>query len=295
MRLLAAIASLLLALGLGLGLGLGGCSMGTRLAYDNLDTLFALELDDYVALDEPQEALLDARFEPLWQWHRASELPAYAQSLRELAAALDTANPEPQAVDAFSSRFEAHGERLQDRILTDAAPLLAALSEAQVVTLLAAVREKDRERIQKQTRGNLAARRTRLVDRIEGRLENWLGPLNAAQQALAAQRAATLEAEGELSAETLQDRSRKDQASLAALLATRQQPGFETRLREVVTPDTGPEAAERDARRERSRQNLAAFAATLQAPQRAHLAKRLRGFAKDFEVLATKARPEPRP
>ena len=289
MRLLAAIAGLLLAV------GLGGCSMGTRLAYDNLDTLFALELDDYVALDDRQEALLDARFDPLWQWHRASELPAYARTLRELAAVLDAANPEPAVVEAFSGRFEAHGERLQERILSEAAPLLAALSDTQVSTLLAAAREKETERTQKQTRGSPAARRTRQVERIEGRLENWLGPLNSAQQAIAAQRAAALEAEGELSPETLQARALKDQATLAGLLATRQQPGFETRLREVITPASGVEAAEREVRRQRSRQNLAALAATLQPPQRAHLAKRLRGFAKDFEVLAAKAKPEPSP
>lgn len=277
--------------GLLLALGLGGCSLGTRLAYDNLDTLFALELDDYVALDDAQEAQRDARFEPLWQWHRASELPAYARSLRELAAVLDAGNPEPAVVTLFTNRFEAHGERLQDRVLGDAAALLVALSDAQVDTLLAAVREKNTERIQKQTRGSLAARRTRLIERIEGRLENWLGPLNAAQQSLAAQRAALLEAEGELNHETLQSGAAQDQATLATLLASRQQPGFEKRLRDVVTPASGPEAAERDARRERSRQNLAAFAATLQAPQRAHLARRLRGFAQDFEVLAAKARP----
>lgn len=289
MRALTAVAGLLLAL------TLSACSVGTRLAYDNLDTLFALELDDYVALDDRQQALLDARFDPLWQWHRASELPAYARTLRELAVALDVANPEPAAVEIFSSRFEAHGERLQERIVSEAAPLLAALSDTQVNTLLAAVREKEAERIQKQTRGSLAARRTRLLDRIEGRLENWLGPLNAAQQAIAAQRAALLEAEGELSPETLQARAIQDHSTLAALLATRQQPGFAMRLREVITPSSGAEATERAAQRARSRQNLAALAATLEAPQRAHLAKRLRGFAKDFEVLAAKAKPEPRP
>lgn len=289
MRALTTVAGLLLAL------TLSACSVGTRLAYDNLDTLFALELDDYVALDDRQQALLDARFDPLWQWHRASELPAYARTLRELATVLDAANPEPAAVEVFSSRFEAHGERLQERILSEAAPLLAALSDTQVSTLLAAVREKEAERIQKQTRGSLAARRTRLVDRIEGRLENWLGPLNATQQAIAAQRAALLETEGELSAETLQARAIQDHSTLSALLATRQQPGFAVRLRDVITPSSGAEATERAAQRARSRQNLAALAATLEAPQRAHLAKRLRGFAKDFEVLAAKAKPELRP
>lgn len=289
MRALTAVAGLLLAL------TLSACSVGTRLAYDNLDTLFALELDDYVALDDHQQALLDARFDPLWQWHRASELPAYARTLRELATVLDAANAEPAAVEVFSSRFEAHGERLQERILSEAAPLLAALSDTQASTLLAAVRDKEAERIQKQTRGSLAARRTRLLDRIEGRLENWLGPLNAAQQAIAAQRAALLETEGELSPETLQARAIQDHSTLAALLATRQQPGFAMRLREVITPSSGAEATKRAAQRARSRQNLAALAATLEAPQRAHLAKRLRGFAKDFEVLAAKAKPEPRP
>ena len=268
-----------------------GCSMGNRLAYDNLDTLFALELDDYVELDTAQEARLDAVFQPLWHWHRSSELPAYAQSLRELAAVLDATNPEPLVVDAFSSRFEAHGERLQARLLSDMAPLLASLDEAQIEALLDALREKDAERIRKQTRGSLAARRARLGERIEGRLEDWLGSLTAAQQAIGAQRAATLEAEGQLSPETLQARTEKDQASLAAVLATRQQVGFELRLSEIVAPRSGAEAAEREALRERSRRNLAALAATLQPAQRAHLAKRLRGFAEDCEVLAAKAKP----
>ena len=69
-------------------LALAACS-AVRVAYDNGPSLAGLWLDRWLDLDRQQEAALEPALQRWFEWHRASELPVYAERMgrwRERAA-----------------------------------------------------------------------------------------------------------------------------------------------------------------------------------------------------------------
>ena len=59
-------------------LALAACS-AVRVAYDNGPSLAGLWLDRWLDLDRQQEAALEPALQRWFEWHRASELPVYAE------------------------------------------------------------------------------------------------------------------------------------------------------------------------------------------------------------------------
>ena len=78
---------------------LAGCGIAPRLAYNHLDRLLMLELDDYVELDAAQERALRGELTALWRWHRREALIDYATDLEAFAKSLDSGNPDRAAVE----------------------------------------------------------------------------------------------------------------------------------------------------------------------------------------------------
>ena len=66
---------------------LTGC--GPRLVYPHLDWLIPFYVDDYISLNRKQGSMLEKRLLQVLDWHCRTQLPAYAQSLRELAKDLE--------------------------------------------------------------------------------------------------------------------------------------------------------------------------------------------------------------
>lgn len=271
--------------------GLSACSTGTRLTYNNLDTLVRLEVGSYVDLDSTQDALLDRELDQLLAWHRRDELPAYALALRRTADSTEQATLNRAAVDTISNTIRAAVERIAEQALPGLARLLAALDEAQVSELLASQQKEWDEELE--TFGDETATESlqRLTDALEERIENWTGPLTTDQRTYLTRRMAEADARGEFTDARLRAESEQDQQAFTALLATRQQAGFAERLRALAYPQDAVAQAERSIRRERSRSFYTALANTLTPKQRTHLAKRLRNYAEDAQALAAKATP----
>ncbi|MES2682512.1 MAG: DUF6279 family lipoprotein [Pseudomonadota bacterium] len=271
--------------------GLSACNTGMRLAYQNLDTLLRLEIGSHVELDPAQDALLDGEFEPLLAWHRRNELPAYALALRRTAELVEQGSLDRTAVDGIADTIRAAVERLGEQALPGIARLLASLDEAQVKELLASQQKEWDEELETFEDETATESLQRLTDKLEERIENWVGPLKPAQRAYLSRRMAEADARGEFTDARLKAEAEQDQQAFAALLATRQQTGFAARLRALAYPQDAVAEAERSTRRERSRSFYTALAATLTPKQRAHLAKRLRSSANDASVLAAKPGP----
>ena len=271
--------------------GLSACSTGTRLAYQNLDTLLRLEIGSYVDLDSTQEALLDREFDQLWAWHRRDELPAYAQALRRTADLAEQTTLDRPAVDAISDTIRAAVERIAEQALPGLARLLASLDEAQVSELLKSQQKEWDEELETFEDETATETLQRLTEELEERIENWTGPLTPDQRAYLARRMAEADARSEFTDASLKAEAEQDQQALATLLTTRLQAGFAARLRALAYPQDAVAQAERSTRRERSRSFYTTLASTLTPKQRAHLAKRLRNYADDAQALAAKAKP----
>lgn len=269
--------------------GLSGCSVGTRLAYDNLDTLVRMEVGGYVDLDSTQDALLDHEFDTLWAWHRRDELAAYALALRHTADLAERATLDRPAVDAIADTIRAGVERIVERALPGLASLLASLDAAQVSELLASQQKELDDELETFEDETTAESLQRLTDKLEERIEKWVGPLTPEQRAYLTRRMAEANARGEFADTRLRADAEQDQQAFTALLASRQKAGFAARLRAAFYPQDAVAEAERSIRRERGRAFYAALATTFTPKQRAHFAKRLRSYADDASALAAKA------
>ena len=279
--------SLRLALLLAVAL-LTSCSTGTRLAYNNLDTLMRLEIGSLVTLEAAQKHSLDAEFKAVWDWHRQSELPAYAIVLRQLATELDRGNPSRATVDRIASISNRHAEIFAQRALPGATRLMASLSNVQVDEVIAEQRQQIEKNLRKASRETATERTARLADELADSLDDWLGGVLMAQQTLIQQRLAEAEARGALAPEREYARALIRLKRFADVLASRAQPGLDQRLLALAEPADAAGVAERDAARERGRSYFAALALTLDHNQREYFAKRLRRYAQDCDTLAAK-------
>lgn len=106
------------------------CS-GTRLLYDNLDWLLYRGLDQRFDISAQQRPWVKDRLRALHRWHRETQMPRYAESLRELAR---------RYVDGFGlhdfhwldGEIEAYRRVLVARIIPDFSDFLAALEAEQI-------------------------------------------------------------------------------------------------------------------------------------------------------------------
>lgn len=262
---------------------LAACSE-TRLAYDHLDVIAAWKLRGYVTLTPPQKQAYEARFADLWHWHRTTQLPAYAQALRALAA--DTQAPvSAELLRQRSSEIDRSiGETLH-RALAESAPLIAQLDDAQIAGLIAALaREDARARKKREQLSDAQWRQKQSQDAID-QFKNWAGSISAGQRdRIAAWNAA-------------QPRDREAyrldaiwRQAFAGLLAHRRDPGFAQRLDGFVFDPEVPELKQNLARQHdgdlQRIQFFAQMAATASESQKAHYRQRLLDLAKDFDALA---------
>jgi hypothetical protein len=273
-RLLAVLATLAL---------LAACS-ATKLAYNRLDWLAAWEVGKFIDLEGPSKARFRDGFATLWQWHRATQLSAYARDLRELADAAQGPLTRAQIED-YVVRANEHGERLFDEVLPPAAAVLRALDDAQVAGMLEKMTE------QRDEDAGEDARRTP-EDRVRSAsrgLRRWFGSQSDAQAALLREWVAARRDDPEL----WQRYGRQWATAFERTLATRAEPDFEIRLRTVFRDPQLPDSA---ATRELRAHNRAAYvdllarlAPTLSAAQRQHLRKKLLALAEDLEHLAAQS------
>ena len=274
---------------------LGGCSSGVRIAYNHLDTLARWELGRYVDLDPAQKAAFEAEFTTLWDWHRRTQVPAYAADLRLMAGALEQQAPTRAASEEFLARIDRHGETLWLRLEPVLARLLPLLSDAQAAQLLA----KQRHDIEKEERQHADEtsdqRRQRFLRRTEESLDSWIGRLNDRQKTLAnrswTEALPMLRSAGQRRHDRLTNVDR-----FGALLATRTAPGFAERLRQFGDEDaeenTGAPSRFDAAERQRGRELTLEIVGALDSAQRRKLRERLLALAEDCEVLVAHAASE---
>lgn len=262
-------------------LALSGCSTGLRLAYNHLDTLAAWQIGNLVKLEAPQKAVFKAAFQSLWDWHRQTQLPLYAADLRQLAATVEQEGLDQKSISAFIDKIDHHTETLWRKAEPDVVHLIASLNDAQVEHFLVQQR-KDIEKMEAEHRDETPQqRRKRYLKTTAENSDAWLGKLNAAQQARIErnwdENLATLPSPEQRRQENLDEIER-----LAGLLATRQQPGLDQRLRHFN------DAADNDDRKKRDEAMRLDVYALIDASQRKHLHARLLELASDFDKLTTR-------
>lgn len=160
---------------------LAGCNT-TRLAYNNADWLVVRTADRYLDLTAEQERELRSRFAELHARHRQESLPRYAAQLGAAAAAVE-AGLAPGEAGCLVAVVEAEYLTLVSELVPLAAWGLSSLSPEQRRHLAGRLEQRDRryaETFLEADQSDRVAERVRFVAR---RLDRWIGPLTAAQEA----------------------------------------------------------------------------------------------------------------
>lgn len=158
---------------------LAACS-ALRLAYDNADVYVKYRAGQFLDLKGAQDHELAQRIDSFFAWHRASALPAYARTAEEAAARIGKGLSRADLVWGYDS-FVAHARQSLRGAAERVAPLLDRLTPEQLAYMEKGFAEENRRFAGDNLRGSDGERRKRRAERVEERLEDWVGGLSDAQ------------------------------------------------------------------------------------------------------------------
>ncbi|MBU1332385.1 MAG: hypothetical protein KJ884_19785 [Gammaproteobacteria bacterium] len=252
------------------------------LAYRNLDWLVPWRLNDYLSLDSTQQAWLKPRVQQHLTWHCSQELPRYLDWLNETQRLVTGPAPSAEQLLARFADVDAAIKRLTVEVTPTAIELLKGLNDSQVEALYAAMDEDNVEDRQDFLEPDLATQHLERAERLEDRLRNWLGRLNAEQQARVTTWAEGL---GEQNRYWLENRARWQDAFRQSM-AQRDQPDFGERLTHLLQNREAYYSDDYRAAYPRSRAALASLFSDLLAQatdaQRERLGHHLRDLQRDL-------------
>jgi len=163
-----------------LAVALSACS-AVRVSYNNADTVLRYMAWEYFDLDGAQYEDVKARLVRLHEWHRATELPLYAEIAREARRrAADSVNEKDVAwgLAALRTRYRFAAARAAE----DAAPLLATLSPEQLIHLEKKIARRNEkfagENLPEDERSRVRVQAKKMIERFE----DFTGSLSDEQQ-----------------------------------------------------------------------------------------------------------------
>ena len=218
-----------IAIALTVVLSLGACSrMG--LAYRNLDVIIPWTLSDYLDMNGEQKGWLDERLKEHLSWHCTTQLPGYLDWLDRLQTMIATnqvtdAGLQARAVEARQAIAESARQ-----ITPSAIELLQGLDDKQVAEMNDAFAKDQRKRQEQYLKPPLDQQIKDRAERMEKRLNDWLGPLTPSQKQRVS---AWSKALGEQNTQWLANRAHW-QKQFSAAVAQRQSPEFPQRIETLL-------------------------------------------------------------
>jgi Family of unknown function (DUF6279) len=276
----------ILALVMGLIL-LSAC--GPKLYYPSLDWLIPWYVNDYISLEPDQSSRLKTRLARQLDWHCRTQLPEYADFLRDLRREVDHSG-RPVTVErlnAYKMRLIRYWNVLIQQISPDIAGIMSSATDEQIDELFANLEMKNRA-IEKEY---VAPPPQKIIQnrqkRMQKRLNYWLGGLTEPQ--LQAVNAWNRQIEP-IAADRVAYR-RKIQAAGRHILENRTNPDeLEAALRGLLTNAevfrTEDYQRKIDVNTHRTFELLAYLLKTLTPNQRKHLSNRLESLAADLDQLS---------
>ncbi|WP_434561944.1 DUF6279 family lipoprotein [Pseudomonas sp. Z4-20] len=152
------------------------------LAYRNLDLIIPWTLNDYLEINGEQKDWFDDRLKEHLSWHCSTQLPGYLDWLDRLKSMVQTNQVTDEALQQRTREAKAAIAETAREITPSSIELLQGLSDEQVADMDAAFVKDQRKRQREYLKPTLQQQIKERAERMEKRLNDWIGPLNDAQR-----------------------------------------------------------------------------------------------------------------
>jgi hypothetical protein len=265
-------------------LALGACSR-VGLAYRNLDVIIPWSLSDYVDMNGEQKDWFNDRLREHLSWHCTTQLPGYLDWLDRLQAMVESNQVTDAALQERTAEAKQAIAETAREITPSAIELLQGLDDKQVAEMNDAFAKDLRKRQQEYVKPPLAQQIKERGERMEKRLNDWLGPLSDTQKQRVA---AWTNALGDQNTQWIANRAHWQQ-QFSAAVAQRQSPEFPQRIETLLvnrerlwTADYREAYAHTEAQ---ARSLFVDLMAQSTPQQRERLLKKIEKVRKDFNDL----------
>ena len=164
-----------------LSLVLAGCNR-VGLAYRNLDVIIPWTLNDYLDMNAGQKSWFNDKLKEHLAWHCTTQLPGYLDWLDRLQRMADDNQVTDAALQARTTEAKQAIDDVAREITPSAIELLQGLDDQQVREMSDALAKDLRTRQDDYLKPPLAQQIKERAERMNKRLDAWIGPLSASQQ-----------------------------------------------------------------------------------------------------------------
>ena len=164
-----------------LSLVLAGCNR-VGLAYRNLDVIIPWTLNDYLDMNAGQKSWFNDTLKEHLAWHCTTQLPGYLDWLDRLQQMVDTNQVTDAALQTRTAEAKQAIAESARAITPSAVELLQGLDDQQVQDMEQAFAKDLRKRQDEYLKPPLEQQIKERAERMNKRLDAWLGPLSASQQ-----------------------------------------------------------------------------------------------------------------
>ena len=267
-----------------LSLALGACSR-VGLAYRNLDVIIPWTLSDYLDMNGEQKGWFNERLKEHLSWHCTTQLPGYLDWLDRLQGMVESNQVTDAALQARTQEAKAAIAQTAREITPSAIELLKGLDDKQVAEMNDAFAKDQRKRQEEYLKPSLDQQIKERAQRMEKRLDDWLGPLSETQRQRVIAWSTAL---GDQNTQWIANRVHW-QKQFSAAVAQRQSPEFPQRIETLLVNRESlwtPAYREAYAKTEAQARSLFVDLMAESTPmQRQRLLKKIDGVRKDFNDL----------
>ncbi|MET1067818.1 MAG: DUF6279 family lipoprotein [Pseudomonas prosekii] len=267
-----------------ISLALGACSR-VGLAYRNLDVIIPWTLGDYLDMSGEQKGWFNERLKEHLSWHCTTQLPGYLDWLDRLQAMVEANQVTDEALKTRTLEAKQAIAQTAKEITPSAIQLLKGLDDQQVAEMNEAFAKDQRKRQEEYLKPSLAQQIKERSERMNKRLNDWLGPLSPTQQQRVS---AWSNALGDQNQQWIANRAHW-QNQFSAAVAQRQSAEFPQRIETLLVNReslwTPAYRQAYDNTEAQARSLLVDLMAESTPEQRQRLLKKIEGVRKDFNDL----------
>jgi len=161
---------------------LAGCS-ALRLGYANGDTFVYWWLNGYVDFEDEQKPWVKAHIDRLFDWHRTTQLPDYAQLLEQVRQRLQRGQTTPDEVRADFNAVRKRAALVLDKAGPELADLALSLQPQQIANLEKKFASNNDKYRKEYLRGNIDDRQQLRFKKVMKQAEYWFGNFSDEQEA----------------------------------------------------------------------------------------------------------------